>query len=114
MMTKIAGISSFRLSIDHTLVLSRTIFFRPHVAWSDDYCSLPPALPLYSQHSVFVPSDGFASLDDSPLSLLQSGRSGLFFSSFSLASPGNHTVQVHSATGEVLCSHTLRSHLLSQ
>lgn len=110
-MTTHAGISSFRFYIDHTLLLSRNFMFRTHARLLQQYCSMPSVLPLHIQHSFFVPSNGNAYLDGSSLPLFQSGRCDMMFSSFSMASPGNHTLQIHSEDGTLLCSQTLRCNL---
>ena len=107
-MTTHAGISSFRFYIDHSLLLSRNLVFHKHVRSLQQYCSMPSVLPLFIQHAFFVPSNGHAYIDGSSLPLFQSGRCHMLFSSFSIASPGNHTLQVHDENGKLLCSQTLR------
>ncbi len=109
MMTKTAGISSFHFLIDHSLILSRNLLFRHHVRWLQQFCSIPPVLPFHAQHAFFVPADGVALFDGSPLSSIPSGRSQLAFASFSIATPGNHTIQILDEAGNEICSQSLRS-----
>lgn len=109
MMTKTAGISSFHFLVDHSLILSRNLLFRHHVRWLQQFCSIPPVLPFHAQHAFFVPADGVALLDSSPLPSLHSGRSQLAFASFSIATQGNHTIQILDGAGNEICSQTLRS-----